>query len=95
MSRLFDFKLYRDYKITGSVNLSYGFNIPLLIHESLKSNPDYQLSAFFYSDNELIRVLNSLSKKPESLKSKSLDISRTDKFSYNFQKKIYMDFIMK
>lgn len=90
-----NYNLYRDFKITGGINLALGYRIPLLIHENLADNPDYQLAAFFYKEGNLIDTLRHLSGHPEKLKAKSDDIESAERIGYTHQRDQYISFVQK
>jgi hypothetical protein len=90
-----NFNLYRDYKLTGGINIALGYRIPLLLHKSLESNPDYESAGFFYHEGEMINDLNELSAKKVRIEEKKKRIEKELKFGYSFQQEKYLKFITK
>ncbi|MGC9341793.1 MAG: hypothetical protein ACP5E3_03760 [Bacteroidales bacterium] len=65
-----NYELYRDYKITGGINLAIGFRVPLLLTKSLRNNQDYETSSFFYEKTRLVEMINHLSENKTEIKQK-------------------------
>jgi hypothetical protein len=92
--RLDSFQLYKKYKISGAINLSFGMKIPMLMHESLKHIIDYQTSSIFYEEGKLFENLNKIIAHKEILEKKKFDIMQEKKFNLEFQKKQYLEFVL-
>jgi len=88
-----NFILYKKYKISGTINLSFGLKIPMLMHESLKGISDYQTSSFFFGGDNLVDLLNRLNKKKNLINEKKVEIAGEEKFQFLFQKKQYLQFL--
>jgi hypothetical protein len=87
------FRLYSHYKVTGAVNLAFGLKIPMLMHSALENIEDFRKTSFFWNDGQLVNVLNRMNKSRNILTEKKLDIVNNPKFSYEFQKKKYLEFL--
>jgi len=92
-TKLNNFDLYRDFKVTGGVNLAYGFRIPLLMHRDLENNSDFSETAFFYEENKLLESIVKLSTSPGLIEEKRRVLDKTLRFSFDYQKQKYLDFI--
>lgn len=78
------YSLYEN-QISGTFNLAYGYGKPMLMEESFSLLEDFEESIFYKTD-ELIKVINSLEKQVANPY-----VSK--KFSFEFQKRKYIDFI--
>jgi hypothetical protein len=87
------FNSYKRYQVSGTYNLSFGFGIPLLMHEVLRGPEDFELSAFFYKDSRLIPLLNRLTAHPDEIASKQHLIRSNPKFSFDYQYERYIRFL--
>ena len=84
---------YVKEAISASFNLSFGYRIPMVIEEELMFIDDLQVSAFSFSPGGLVEVLNRLYENREMIREKSREMSRHEKFSYEFQREAYVRFI--
>ncbi len=87
------FDLYRKYKVTGAMNIAFGLKIPMVLHEALLGIDDFAQSSFFYSEGEMISTINHLCLNREELAVKKHAILDMTKFSFEYQKKKYLDFL--
>ncbi len=56
---ILDFSHYLSSKISGSFNLAYGFQKPLLMHEAFGQSEEFKDTSLFYSDENLLELLLS------------------------------------
>lgn len=89
------FELYRDFKLSGTINLSLGKKIPMLLHQSLNKNNDYLQVGFFYETGEMITKINQLAENPIQLINKQEDIKNIEKLNFDYQKEKYLSFVLK
>lgn len=92
-SRLSFFNAYQKSQITGSYNLGFGFNIPLLYHKDLKHIKDLKEFGISYNDTNLFETIIDLEKnrnKTEDIKER---IKNEPKFAFSFQQNNYLKFI--
>ncbi len=87
------YELYRKYKITGAFNLSFGLNIPLVMHSSFHSITDFQNSSIFFNDSNLIETLNNVYHNRVLIAQCAGEIEKNPKFSFEYQKKRYLNFL--
>ena len=87
------FENYKRYKITGAINLSFGFKKPMLMHHSLGEIEDYRNTSFFYEDGELFSLIRKLEQERTLITSKMNEIEKIDKFKFYYQLKTYTTFI--
>ncbi len=84
------FEQYKKYKITGALNLAFGYKKPLLAKDHFNHVPDLQENALFYDLEQLGEVLNSL---PELLPTIQPQLYQDPKWAFEHQKQRYMHFI--
>lgn len=77
---------YFKSKITGTFNIAFGFKKIMICHQKLGILPDVRENGILYGEDSFISVLNELSEK-ELVKYKN------EKWSYDFQKRKYINFI--
>lgn len=86
-----DFESYKNCKISGGFNLAYGFQKPLLMHESFQKIEDFKNTSILYT----LPKLPSL----EEMKTASVRIknyyAQENKFSPKAQKQRYLDFVLR
>jgi hypothetical protein len=85
------FRQFKSLKISGSFNLAFAHKKPLVCEKTFEVNEDFRENAFFYSDNDMINVINRLAEDREQLKSKVL--YKNPKWDFEFQRKKYVNFI--
>jgi hypothetical protein len=88
-----DFADYQKYKITGAYNLAWGFQIPMLMHESFKGYPIFSNTSVFYRTGEMLRELKRLAGRREELDDLRKRIQVLEDFDRNRQTEKYLDFI--
>jgi hypothetical protein len=88
-----DFAEYRDYKITGSFNLAYGFRLPMLLHESFSGNRIYRETSVFYKDGGLFDTIRRCQDDPHLHRNIRERISRMPEFQFDYQAQKYVQFI--
>lgn len=87
------FNHYKKHQVSGTYNLSFGFGIPLLLHESLKGPEDFASSAFFYKIHDLCPLLERLITHRHELDVKRSLILSNPKFSFERQAEKYVGFL--
>jgi hypothetical protein len=78
---------YYEYRISGTFNLAFAYKKPLLIEYTFKKYKDFENNSVSYSPSTLLEVVNKLEKIDSNL------LYQNEKWSFEFQKKIYLDFI--
>ena len=86
-------KRYLTKTISGTINLAFGYRIPMVIEDVFASIEDFRSSSFFCSDAHLSTMLNELCESREALTEKREAISANEKFSFDYQKQHYLDVI--
>lgn len=86
-----NYQKYHISKITASFNMAFSFKIPLLIYESLYTLDEFKNYSISYNKNQLISVLENLSKMEINKLKKRLQNEK--KFLFEFQKEIYLNFL--
>ena len=87
------FELYKNYKISGAINLSFGFNIPMLMHSSLQSISDFRDTCIFYNENNLTETINNTFINRALITQCADNIKNNLKFNVEYQKNRYLTFI--
>jgi len=87
------FAHYRQYQISGTYNLAFGYGIPMLLHSALRGPDDFELSAYFYDTGGLIPLLNHLAANREEYRAKANHIKTAGKFSFAVQCEKYLRFL--
>ena len=82
---------YFSNQISGTINLSFSYNIPLLIHENYRSWEDFKEFALLYSFSDF---LEKLTLAPSQLKDIQEKLSQESRFAVKTQRKRYYDFII-
>ncbi len=80
---------YLKHKISGSFNLAFAYETPLLCKAYFESLGDLQENALFYSENNLTSMLKAIDKR----EMKVFDGYKNLKWSYTYQQKNYIEFI--
>lgn len=88
-----DYSEYIDYKITGSFNLAYGFQLPMLLHESFASTRIYRETSLFYREGGLLKAVDQCLADPAGLRTVRERISGLPEFQFEYQAKKYVHFI--
>ncbi len=84
---------YLKYKITGTYNLAWGFQIPMLMHESFMDYPIFGQTSAFYRSGELIKTLESLAGETEKLREIREKIPEIKDFDFTIQAERYVQFV--
>lgn len=73
---------YKNYQISGTFNLSYIFQKPMLMHKSFSDISEFKDITIFYDNNNLINILNSIIENKNVLDKFSAKFNqlKTDKF---------------
>lgn len=87
------FNTYQNDQISGNFNLAFGLKIPLLLHESFKTKKDFQSASIFYSLETLNDILANEINGTKKITSLVDSIISNPKFSFEYQSKLYLDFI--
>jgi len=82
-------EVYLKDKITGTFNLAFGYKKPLLCNAFYKSFTDLAENGLFYTDSTFHKVIASLTTKPQPKNS-----YQSAKWSYNYQKNKYLNFVV-
>jgi len=81
---------YPFNQISGSFNLAFGFRIPLLMHSAYEQLEDLRNSSTFYT---VEHFGNDLKFALENSTNKIAEIKANEKWNYNVQRNVYLDFI--
>ncbi|OGU70188.1 MAG: hypothetical protein A2V93_03930 [Ignavibacteria bacterium RBG_16_34_14] len=87
------FDKYSKTQISGSYNMAFTFNIPLLCEKSFSGYEDFKDTSFFYETKNLIEKINELSANREFFLSAKSKMYKHAKWNFNYQFKKYIDFI--
>ncbi|MDP1675346.1 MAG: hypothetical protein Q8L88_00660 [Bacteroidota bacterium] len=87
------YDIYGRWQISGAYNLGFGFAKPMLVHRALEHISDFRSTCYFYEIDEMVELMNTLAANPELILSKVSDIQRTEKFSFEYQCKQYIQFL--
>ncbi len=88
-----NFHEYSFSKISGTWSVGFSLKKPLLIHISMSHIEDFKDISFFYDYDNLIDVINSICLDKSSLKNKSEKYNTVEKFTFEYQRKKYIDYI--
>ena len=80
---------YLNHKISGSFNLAYAYEKPILTQDFFMDIPDFSEHAIFFHKDNLHLILEELDKR--NLKHPA--IKQLDKWSFENQKKNYLNFL--
>ena len=84
------FEQYKKYKITGALNLAFGYRKPLLCKDHFQHVPDLQENALFYDLEQLGETRNRL---PELLPTILPQLYQNPKWEFKVQQQRYINFI--
>lgn len=87
------FNAYKKSQITGSYNLGFGFNIPLLYHQDLEHIKDLNNFGISYNDNNLYETILDVSKNSNKIEDIKTKIKNEPKFTFSYQQSNYLKFI--
>ena len=88
-----DYDDYLKYKITGTYNLAWGFQRPMLMHESFKEYRIFRETSFFFRSGEMIQTIKTLVGQEEKLARLGKGISELKDFDFNVQADRYVRFL--
>ncbi len=91
--RIKDYTDYLKYQVSGSFQLSYGFQIPMLQYESFDGNRTIREASVFYQDGNLLETVKQCKENPEMLKNIRNTISSRAEFRFEVQAEKYIHFI--
>lgn len=80
------FENFLNYKLTGSYNIAFGYKIPMLIEQSFSEIEDFKENAIFYDYKDILALKKALEITPK-------EIYKHPKWSFEYQKKKYLEFI--
>ncbi|MGV3630976.1 MAG: hypothetical protein ACO1O6_07210 [Bacteroidota bacterium] len=81
---------YITNQVSGMFNLAYGYHIPLLLHETYSSLPDFGPSAFFYTAANFDEALKSAIAGRETKKE---EIKAVEKWKLSKQEEAFCHFL--
>lgn len=84
------FPEYLTTRISGAYNLSFGYQVPLLMEQSFSTWGDLAQHALFYAVPDLPAVLRQLAANPAPLHAKRAGIAADPKFSLAVQRARYL-----
>lgn len=87
------FNTYQNDQISGNFNLAFGLKIPLLLYESFKAKKDFESTSLFYSLETLNGLFANEINDTKKITSLVDNIINNPKFSFEYQSKLYLDFI--
>lgn len=87
------FDLYKEYKISGSYNLAYGYVKPLLMHEELGRTEEFKDYCLSYSIEGLPGLLGEIHNNPQLLDKPKENIKKSPRFDFEKQRERYLTFI--
>ena len=82
---------YLNYQISGTFNLSYAYQIPMLIEQSFSRYDEFRISSAFYQTNELVDRIKFLYQNRNIIKDISRNITVHEEFSFEYQKSNYIN----
>jgi len=87
---------YPDYinnQISGTFNLSFAFNIPMLLHSDFSGIDDFDISSIYYTNENIIEKINDIHQNPYLLSQHKEKMLSYSKFSIEYSKNKYINFI--
>jgi hypothetical protein len=87
------YETYRRFSVSGTYNLAIGLAKPMLMHSSFRGFEDIETTSFFYELDSMAETINSLVRDRSLIETKSKEILRCEKFSFDVQCKRYLDFL--
>ena len=90
-----NFANYRTVQITGSFNLAYAFRKPLLMHREFDDVEDFQRTACFYDEADLVQTLNHLAADRSALDRPQQNLRTWEKLQFNHQACGYIEALTK
>lgn len=81
-----DDESYFKSKITGTFNMAFGFKKTMICHQKLEILSDVKENGILYDENSFNSVINKLSEPNE-------DTYNNEKWTFEFQKRNYINFI--
>jgi len=79
---------YFTNQISGTFNLAFGYNKPLLLEESFQDYPDFKVDGEFYKTDDLVSNLNNLEIKKK-------EIYTSERFTFKEQRRRYLELVYK
>ncbi|MCH2225800.1 MAG: hypothetical protein MK066_13605, partial [Crocinitomicaceae bacterium] len=83
---------YFDHRISGAMNVGFGYKIPLLIHDGYKHVEELKSAAIYYNEENFLAVLNEI--KETSIGVRSI-MNQHQAYDCEFQEQRYADFVLK
>lgn len=84
---------FSKYKISGTYNLAYGFNIPMLMHNALHKTPYFNTISIGYETDQLGELLASLPTKKSILDTLRKNIENDPRLNKENQKKTLLNYL--
>lgn len=81
---------YIKHQISGAFNLSFAYQIPLLIQKTYESEKDLKTAGFFYTNDTFQESLNAAI---NCYAEKKAAIAREKKWAISFQRSAYLDWL--
>ena len=90
---IFGNQRYFSRAVSGSLNLSFGYKIPLLVHENTQSIRDLNDFALTFGDHQFVSGLNTLYENRSELDKYTTRMLTASKFSFAAQSRRYLDHV--
>ena len=81
---------YLENQISGSYNLAFAYQKPLLMHDYFRRYEDFRDTSFFYNTEDLPQLLSHL---PQALQSLNGNIYQLPKWTLSYQQTNYLRFL--
>ncbi|MFC2115194.1 hypothetical protein ACFLTU_01875 [Bacteroidota bacterium] len=89
----FDYNDYLNYKVTGSYNLAWGFQRPMLMHDSFSDYRIFRETSVFFRSGEMMQAIEELAGQEDRLGKLRKNISGLKDFDFDVQAEKYVNFI--
>jgi hypothetical protein len=88
------YNTYNKSQITGAYNLAFGFNLPLLYHEKLKTIEDLKSFGIPYNNKNFPDVISAIYNNPHHIEILKEKIKSEPKFQFKYQSVNYQKFVL-
>jgi len=88
-----NFENYLKYQITGAYDIAYIFKKPLIMHSSFKIIDDFNGFTVYYDEDNLIEILNTISKDKKLLGGLMDYYASLDRFEFEVQRNNFIQII--
>lgn len=85
-----NFANYRTVQISGSFNLAFAYRKPLLMHRAFDDAEDFQRTACFYDETDLVDIVNHLASDRAALDRQRAILRTWEKLSFEYQAEQYV-----